>query len=600
MGANRILLRLAISLSVLTAPAAAAAQSTVLIFQSEPGDYIGQGQTATYTPAMSQDFSVERNSRGGLSARIVGPDYDFWWTLDFVAAEGRPLTVGYYPGALRYPFAKVNAMDVSGSGRGCNTLTGRFLVRELVFGLAGEVVSAAVDAEQHCSDMTPALFVALRYNSSVPTDLFPGSIGQYAIRITQAAQGLVTGDGISCGGFLNACDVVFGSATTATLTAVPNSGYMFTGWTGACSGGETTTVNVNMVRDCAATFEPVIPMNPRTLLQTSSAAGDYIGQGRDEVFSSQNSSWQVYLSGSSLTVNVSGAGPRTSTDIVVRITPPEGQLIYGQWYETTRFGGGGFGGLSVSSTGRGCSEAHGRYRIHEWRVDPVTLLAVRGLALDFEQHCESPTAPLLRGTLHYSATFEIPPSEPPIEVPGPATCPAPDPFAALGGGTCYNGGWLPPGMAPPDQNTPPPSTPPSSTPPPTSTCSTPDPFAALGGGVCYNGGWLPPGMSPPGEGSTPPPPSPSPAPAPATPPAGCTTLDPFAAIGGGTCYNGGWLPPGMPVPGGSTPPPSPEPPPSAPPPTGCTTADPFAVLGGGTCYGGGWLPPGMAIPGGGG
>ena len=112
-------------------------------------------------------------------------------------------------------------MNVSGSGRGCNTLTGRFLVRELVFGLAGEVISAAVDAEQHCSDLTPALFVALRYNSSVPTNLFPGDIGQYAIRITKAAQGLVTGDGISCGGFLNDCDVVFGSATTATGVNVP-------------------------------------------------------------------------------------------------------------------------------------------------------------------------------------------------------------------------------------------------------------------------------------------------------------------------------------------------------------------------------------------
>jgi hypothetical protein len=46
-------------------------------------------------------------------------------------------------------------------------------------------------------------------------------------------------------------------------------------------------------------------------------------------------------------------------------------------------------------------------------------------------------------------------------------------------------------------------------------------------------------------------------------------------------------------------PPSAAPPPSTPPPppapTGCTTPDPFVVLGGGTCYNGGWLPPGMVI-----
>jgi hypothetical protein len=56
-----------------------------------------------------------------------------------------------------------------------------------------------------------------------------------------------------------------------------------------------------------------------------------------------------------------------------------------------------------------------------------------------------------------------------------------------------------------------------------------DPFVALGGGTCVNGGWLPPGIAP---NPTPP------------PPAGCLTLDPFAAIPGlaGICLNGGWLP----------------------------------------------------------
>jgi hypothetical protein len=212
------------------------------------------------------------------------------------------------------------------------------------------------------------------------------------------------------------------------------------------------------------------------------------------------------------------------------------------------------------------------------------------------------------------------PSPSPAPSPAPSTggCTTPDPFATLGGGVCYNGGWLPPGMAPP-ASTPspapspaPPSTPPPATPPPpppapsSGTCTTPDPFAALGGGTCYNGAWLPPGMTPPvtskpAPGVQPPPvPSPS---APVAPPTNvtCTIADPFASMGGGTCYNGGWLPPGMPVPGGgAAPPPSPtpsSPSPSSPStPTACATPDPFVVLGGGTCYNGGWLPPGMVPP----
>jgi endonuclease/exonuclease/phosphatase family metal-dependent hydrolase len=120
-------------------------------------------------------------------------------------------------------------------------------------------------------------------------------------------------------------------------------------------------------------------------------------------------------------------------------------------------------------------------------------------------------------------------------------------------------------------------------------CATPDPFVALGGGTCYKGGWFPPGMAIPGGGgaTTPTPPPPA---APAT----CTTPDPFVALGGGTCYRGGWFPPGMAIPGGggAT---TPAPPPAAP--SGCATPDPFVALGGGTCYNGGWFPPGMAIPG---
>jgi hypothetical protein len=67
----------------------------------------------------------------------------------------------------------------------------------------------------------------------------------------------------------------------------------------------------------------------------------------------------------------------------------------------------------------------------------------------------------------------------------------------------------------------------------------------MGGGTCYNGGWLPPGMAAP-SGSTAPTPSPAPSPAPGpSAPSGCSTADPFANMGGGTCYKGGWLPPGM-------------------------------------------------------
>jgi glucose/arabinose dehydrogenase len=120
-------------------------------------------------------------------------------------------------------------------------------------------------------------------------------------------------------------------------------------------------------------------------------------------------------------------------------------------------------------------------------------------------------------------------------------------------------------------------------------CATPDPFVTLGGGTCFEGNWLPPGF--PIPGATPPPPPPPPPPS----STGCTTPDPFVTLGGGTCVDGNWFPPGFPIPG-ATPPPPPTPPPT----TACTTPDPFVTLGGGTCVDGNWFPPGFPIPGGGG
>ena len=193
----------------------------------------------------------------------------------------------------------------------------------------------------------------------------------------------------------------------------------------------------------------------------------------------------------------------------------------------------------------------------------------------------------------------------------PGGCVTPDPFGSMGGGTCWNGGWLPPGIAPPGGNTVPapigwtlPQTPPATN---HGICANADPFAGMGGGVCWGGGWLPPGMMPsvdvaptttlPSLGAQPNPLAPV-AP-PATGGGTCTTSDPFSALGSGTCWNGGWLPPGSTVPsggnssvngGGST---STVPAVAAPSgPRPCLGADPFTSMVGyrGTCVNGGWIP----------
>ncbi len=188
----------------------------------------------------------------------------------------------------------------------------------------------------------------------------------------------------------------------------------------------------------------------------------------------------------------------------------------------------------------------------------------------------------LRFDLLASALFE----------PVAAWCESPDPFVALGRGTCCQGGWLPPGMTcprPVASVAPPASTP---APPAPSSCAIPDPFTAFGGGICCNGGWIMANMT--CVSSTPPPTLPPPTlpPAPPVPPtstATCSGSDPFLAMGGGICCGGGWLAPGMTcVIGAPSGPSLPAPPP--PTPTGdCLTVKPGPLW---TCVHGGWLPPG--------
>jgi hypothetical protein len=112
-------------------------------------------------------FTVSRNFDNGVTIQFFGNQLGNFWTLDFAAVGNAQLEVGLYEGATRFPFQAANepGLSVSGDGRGCNTLTGRFEVIEVTYGLTGEVESFAADFEQHCEGLPPALIGSIRFNS---------------------------------------------------------------------------------------------------------------------------------------------------------------------------------------------------------------------------------------------------------------------------------------------------------------------------------------------------------------------------------------------------------------------------------------------------
>lgn len=137
-------------------PARCAVPVTYLKFESSKGDYIGQGRNYSYRNqevVFSRNSSVAEVSAGGWNLRFAGPNRT-------------PVTVGEHLNAIRYPFNKeVPGISISGHGRGCNQIAGKFVVWELEE-VDGKLVRLAVDFLQRCEGRGPPLYGMLRVNST--------------------------------------------------------------------------------------------------------------------------------------------------------------------------------------------------------------------------------------------------------------------------------------------------------------------------------------------------------------------------------------------------------------------------------------------------
>lgn len=63
-------------------------------------------------------------------------------------------------------------IDVSGDGRGCNEIEGRFDVRDIAKNAAGEITRLWVLYEQHCEGDPAALFGEVMVNVPLPARPF--------------------------------------------------------------------------------------------------------------------------------------------------------------------------------------------------------------------------------------------------------------------------------------------------------------------------------------------------------------------------------------------------------------------------------------------
>ncbi len=140
-------------------------EATRLDIRGEPGDYISQGQSYTYTPPVTE-FTARTDTTSGVVLFLSAPPAGNFWSVRFSAPEGQQLAPGFYPDAIRSPFnAALPGLSIDGQGRGCNTLTGLFEIKQLDIGPDGELRSIWARFEQHCESAVPGLTGEVRVNA---------------------------------------------------------------------------------------------------------------------------------------------------------------------------------------------------------------------------------------------------------------------------------------------------------------------------------------------------------------------------------------------------------------------------------------------------
>ena len=187
--------RVAVAITALACLAGAAPASATTVFQyvsqgdpsqanlreDSAGDPVGKGGSGTITDA-DGTFAVADASPGHIGLTFTAPGISA--NFDFSVPSGT-LAVGNYPQATIYGPRSGNGIGFPGDssypglyvggfvGVGCSTLSGSFVISELTFGPGNTLQSFAVDFVQHCLHIQPALYGAIRYNSSVPIALTP-------------------------------------------------------------------------------------------------------------------------------------------------------------------------------------------------------------------------------------------------------------------------------------------------------------------------------------------------------------------------------------------------------------------------------------------
>lgn len=161
------LLEAALGILVLALFPPGAAAQTVFAYSSAPGDYIGQGQTRSFTPA-NADFCAGTTEYDPqqVSFSVNSPTES--WNISLAVPRGQVIAPGRHLDAERTSFrtGRSAGIDVSGDGRGCNQTWGSVNIRQALWASDGRLIGLEADFIQRCESSTaPPLAGVIRWKA---------------------------------------------------------------------------------------------------------------------------------------------------------------------------------------------------------------------------------------------------------------------------------------------------------------------------------------------------------------------------------------------------------------------------------------------------
>uniref|UniRef100_A0A831U6Y1 Choice-of-anchor D domain-containing protein n=1 Tax=Geobacter metallireducens TaxID=28232 RepID=A0A831U6Y1_GEOME len=156
--------------------------------------------------------------------------------------------------------------SLAAGGDGCSGATlapSQSCTVQAVFSPSALGLQSAVLSISSNDPTTPSLDIALTGTGLYPTlTVAKGDTGAGTVTSSPA--------GISCG---TTCSGSFATGSTVTLTASPEAGSAFTGWSGACSGTGDCTVTMDTAKSVTASFTTTNPPTVTIFSPSGTVAG---------------------------------------------------------------------------------------------------------------------------------------------------------------------------------------------------------------------------------------------------------------------------------------------------------------------------------------